>query len=332
MKREKKYLFIIILAAGFLIGGCGAKMSAPADSETAAAESSQMVNSGDEESRTAGSDQSGETEKFKTDDRASDGKAVSQEETASQIEVVTEELTPVYGTDIKDGNYQIKVDSSSSMFRITACELTVKNGGMRAVMTMGGTGYLKLYLGTGEEAVGASEEAYISYEETEDGEHTFEIPIEALDMGIPCSAFSKKKEKWYDRILVFRSDSLPVEAFKEGGIITAESLKLEDGSYSAEVILEGGSGRAAVESPAGLTVRDGKISARIIWGSSNYDYMKVDGEKFSQVNTDGNSAFEIPISGFDRGIPVIADTIAMSEPHEIEYTLTFASSTLKKVD
>lgn len=52
-------------------------------------------------------------------------------------------------------------------------------------------------------------------------------------------------------------DSLPAEAYKENVVKTAESLKLEDGSYTVEVRLEGGSGRAEVESPASLTVEKG---------------------------------------------------------------------------
>ena len=36
------------------------------------------------------------------------------------------------------------------MFKITSCTLTVKDGAMTAKMTMGGTGYLYVYMGTGE--------------------------------------------------------------------------------------------------------------------------------------------------------------------------------------
>lgn len=59
--------------------------------------------------------------------------------------------------------------------------------------------------------------------------------------------------------------------------------------------------------------------------------MIVDEEKFLPVNTEGNSVFEIPVSVFDEKINVIGDTVAMSTPHEIEYTLLFDSSTLKAV-
>ena len=96
------------------------------------------------------------------------------------------------------------------------------------------------------------------------------------------------------------------------------------------VTLEGGSGRATVESPAALTVADGKMTAVILWSSPNYDYMIVDGEKYEPVNKDGNSTFEIPVTVFDAEMEVTADTVAMSTPHEIEYTLNFDSSSMKK--
>ena len=65
---------------------------------------------------------------------------------------------------------------------------------MTAVMTMGGKGYRYLYMGTGEEAVAADESEYIPYVEDADGAHTFTVPVDALDEGIACAAFSNKKE------------------------------------------------------------------------------------------------------------------------------------------
>ena len=104
----------------------------------------------------------------------------------------------------------------------------------------------------------------------------------------------------------------------------------EDGTYTASVTLEGGSGRATVQSPAVLRCEGGKFYATIVWSSPNFDYMKVNGEKYLQTNTEGNSTFEIPVAAFDQKLDVIADTVAMSEPHEVEYTLFFDSATLQK--
>ena len=107
----------------------------------------------------------------------------------------------------------------------------------------------------------------------------------------------------------------------------ADSLK--DGTYTVAVTLSGGSGRASVISPAALRVENGVAYATLIWSSSNYDYMKVNGEKYLPLSMEGGSVFEIPVAGFDCDLPVVADTVAMSTPHEIEYTLRFDSATIQ---
>ena len=106
---------------------------------------------------------------------------------------------------------------------------------------------------------------------------------------------------------------------------------LEDASYMANVTLSGGTGRASVQSPAALRCTSGQFTATIVWSSPNFDYMKVNGVRYDPISAPGsNSAFEIPVAAFDTPLPVIADTVAMSEPHEVEYTLTFDSTSLTK--
>ena len=97
-----------------------------------------------------------------------------------------------------------------------------------------------------------------------------------------------------------------------------------------DVALEGGSGKASVQSPTKVTVKDGKITATIIWSSPYYDYMIVDGEKYLKENEEGNSQFTIPLKELPGDLDVTADTTAMSKPHEIEYTLQFDSESLKE--
>ncbi len=272
------------------------------------------------------------TVETETETIAAETQTVSQVADASEMaevkDVVEEGMVPVYAESINDGVYEVTVDSSSSMFNIEACTLTVADGEMTAVMQMSGTGYLYLFMGTGEDAVQADESAYISFEENEEGVHSFTVPVEALDQAIDCSAFSKRKEKWYDRQLVFRADSLPLDSFKEGYATKPEDLDLEDGIYTAEVTLEGGSGRASINSPAKITVENGEYTAEIIWSSQNYDYMIVDGTRYDVLTIDPASTFEIPIAGFDFPIAVTADTTAMSQPREIDYSLNFDSSTI----
>ncbi|MCD8157308.1 MAG: hypothetical protein LUD53_07800 [Clostridiales bacterium] len=104
--------------------------------------------------------------------------------------------------------------------------------------------------------------------------------------------------------------------------------ELEDGVYTVEVVLAGGSGRASVVSPCELIVEDQTATARIEWSSSYYDYMIVEYVTYLPVNEEGNSVFEIPVTSLDEPMDVTADTTAMSVPHEIEYTLTFDSASV----
>lgn len=313
MKNQK---IALLLAAGMLLGllsACG--------SETASAAS--VVSNGSEAAEEVAAS-SGETEIAapKADQVASAGEMTTVED------VVEAGMTPVYASELKDGTYGVEMKSSSSMFKVDRCELQVKDGTMQAVLYMTSQSYLYLYAGTAEEAAAASEEDYIPREEADDGMGSFTLPVEALDAGVSCAAFSKKKEKWYDRTLLFRADSLPAEAFLEERGTDAADLMLNDGEYTVDVTLSGGSGRASVESPAKLTVSGGVLTVTIVWSSSNYDYMLVDGVQYDPVNTEGNSVFELPLNTFDTPVAVQADTTAMSQPYLIDYTLTFDSASV----
>ena len=103
---------------------------------------------------------------------------------------------------------------------------------------------------------------------------------------------------------------------------------LADGTYTVAATLNGGTGKAKIASPLQLTVQDGKITATLVWSSANYDYMKVDGVRYDAVIEDGHSVFTVPVASLEEPLPVVADTVAMSTPHEIEYTITFDAATL----
>ena len=136
--------------------------------------------------------------------------------------------------------------------------------------------------------------------------------------------------KRYPGVIALNNVSI---SFREGEVLTPSGLDLDDGEYTAEVALSGGSGRASVQSPAGLTLKNSRsaeaeVTAELVWSSANYDYMLVEGEKYLPEIADGHSVFRIPVTCFDRNMAVIADTTAMSQAHEIEYSLRFDSSSL----
>ena len=102
-----------------------------------------------------------------------------------------------------------------------------------------------------------------------------------------------------------------------------EKLSLADGVYEVNVTLAGGSGRAKVASPTELTVKDGRATAKIVWSSDKYDYMEVDGIRFTPNIENGHSVFVIPVTVLGAPQSVVGDTTAMSKPHAIDYQLTF---------
>lgn len=113
---------------------------------------------------------------------------------------------------LQPGTYSVKVESDSSMFKVAKAQLIVaEDGSMTVVITMSGTGYDRLYMKTGKEEVPAKEEEYIFYDQDSDGAYTFTFPVPVLDQPVNCAAYSKKRETWYDRQLVFQSSSLRAE-------------------------------------------------------------------------------------------------------------------------
>ena len=322
-------VFLSLGLSGAGLWGCAGSQSAPASTAATVAQT-----------ETAAAQAQTETTQAEAAAASADtSKVAGAGDMAAVEEVVEEGMVPVASSGLVPGTYTVKADSSSSMFRITDCELTVPEGDdvMQAFLTLSGSSYLYLFPGTAEEAAAADASEYIEAGENAEGKNTFLFPVEALDFGVPCAAFSKNKEMWYDRTLVFRADSLPLSAFREGEVLTPSGLDLDDGEYSAEVVLSGGSGRASVQSPARLTLKNSRsaeaeVTAELVWSSASYDYMLVDGEKYLPEIADGHSVFRIPVTCFDWNMAVIADTTAMSQAHEIEYSLRFDSSSLLPVE
>lgn len=212
---------------------------------------------------------------------------------------------------IKNGTYSIEVDSDTSMFRIVDCQLTVTDSDMMAVMTLSGQGYRALYMGTAAQAL-ADESGQIDFTLT-DGRHAFAVNVAALNIDIGCAVCGTKSGNWFDHTVMFKSANIPDDVFVV---------------CKVDVAMTGGSGRTSIQSPSNLTYKNGTDYAQIVWGSPNYTYMLVDDVKYPPVNTDGNSTFVIPIT-LDTDMNIIACTVAMSEPKEIEYTLHFDSSSIR---
>ena len=226
---------------------------------------------------------------------------------------------------LEDGTYTAEFDTDSSMFHVNEASdgkgtLTVEDGQMTLHISLQSKKIVNLYVGMAADAPDHEADWLqpttdtVTYSDgTSEEVYGFDVPVEALDTDFQLALLGTKG-KWYDHIVSVRNAEPKTEQAAEAPA---------DGAYTAAVVLEGGSGRATVESPAALTVADGKMTATIVWSSPNYDYMIVDGEKYLPTNTEGNSTFEIPVAALGTPLTVTADTVAMSKPHEIEYTLTF---------
>ena len=226
---------------------------------------------------------------------------------------------------LPDGVYTADFDTDSGMFHANeACDgkgtLTVENGTMTFHVSLASKKIVNLYVGMAADAEANKADWLLPTTDTvtySDGTseevYGYDIPVAAVDEDFQLALLGTKG-KWYDHTVSIRNAEPKAEAAAETPA---------DGEYNVNVVLEGGSGRATVDSPAALTVADGKMTATIVWSSPNYDYMIVDGEKYLPTNTEGNSTFVIPVAALGTPLSVTADTVAMSTPHEIEYTLTF---------
>ena len=256
--------------------------------------------------------------------------SAASSEAAASSAVSEAASAPAAEAALPDGVYTADFNTDSSMFHANEAvdgkgTLTVKDGQMTFHVSLASKKIVNLYVGMAADAEAHESDWLqpttdtVTYSDgLSDEVYGFDIPVTALDEDFQLAILGTKG-KWYDHTV---SISNAEEQSAEAAEVPA------DGTYTCDVTLEGGSGRATVDSPATLTVADGKMTATIVWSSPNYDYMLVDGEKYLPTNTEGNSTFEIPVAALDTALDVVGDTIAMSTPHEIEYTLTFVSASL----
>lgn len=228
---------------------------------------------------------------------------------------------------LEDGTYVATFKSGHPMFHVNEANndkgiLTVKDGKMMIHVSLQSKKIVNLFYGNKEDAQkeGADliepTEDHIVYDDGyETDVYGFDVPVPYLDKEFEVSLIGTHGN-WYTHQVVV-SNPVPGDDIHAG-----TEMDLEDGEYEADLTLEGGTGKATIESPAKLVVKDGAATLTVIWSSPYYDYMIVNGQKFMPVNEEGNSTFEIPVTKLKEPFEVTADTTAMSEPHEIDYKIT----------
>lgn len=302
--KKRVSIVVTLLMAGALLAGCGNK----ADNTASDVSTEASIDAVQDSSESLGSGADTEVDTGRTAD--ADG-------------VI----------DLEDGVYSADFETDSSMFHVNeACDgkgtLTVKDGKASIHISLTSKNIVNLFYGLAEDAQKDGAELLepvvdtVTYSDGMTEEvYGFDVPVPALDEEFDLALIGTKGV-WYDHKVKVTNPE-PMEA---------ETTELSDGTYTVELDFEGGSGKASISSPATINVADGKITATFEWSSPNYDYMIVDGEKYLPVNEDGNSVFEIPVASLDEPMTVIGDTVAMSKPHEIEYTITFHPDTVTEAE
>lgn len=304
MKKRISIVAVLFMMTGALLAGCGSKDDTAASDVSTEASIDAVQDSS--ESLGSGVDTEVET------GRTADAEGV---------------------IDLEDGVYSADFETDSSMFHVNeACDgkgtLTVKDGKASIHISLTSKNIVNLFCGLAEDAQKDGAELLepvvdtVTYSDGMTEEvYGFDVPVPALDEEFDLALIGTKGV-WYDhKVKVTNPEPMEVE-----------TTELFDGTYTVELDFEGGSGKASIFSPATISVADGKITATFEWSSPNYDYMIVDGEKYLPVNEDGNSVFEIPVASLDEPMTVIGDTVAMSKPHEIEYTITFHPDTVTEAE
>lgn len=280
----------------------------------------------------------------------------SETNTDSETESeTTKETNKNPGGTFKDGDYSVDVTSSAQMFRVIKAVITLKNGVYTANITLSGTGYDFLFMGTAAEAKADSSNK-IGYTVDADGKYVFTIPVSALDQPIPVAAHSKKNDAWYDRTLTFQSGTMKLISSTQpqpgtetetekttekttekpnkkpdkeskyeddlSGATSAvnSSTSLADGVYTPDKFSwSGGSGRVSI-SCSKITVSGGQAYATLVFSSSSYSYIKANGRKYTGSAGGGTTSFTIPVQ-LNANNTVIGMTTAMSAAHEITYNI-----------
>ena len=227
---------------------------------------------------------------------------------------------------LTDGTYNLTVETDSGMFKVVNCVLTAEGGVYTATITMSGTGYDKLFVGTGEEAAAA--ENHIEYAADADGAYTFTLPVAQLDEPIAVAAHSVKKDSWYDRVLTFTTENVEQIETQDS---EAASASLSAGVYTPdEFILTGGTGRVKISCEK-VEIRDGQAFATIVFSSPNYKCVRIGDVVYDSVCDEKTSCVEFPVA-VNQSMTMFGTTTAMSAAHEVEYSIFIRVDALKSED
>ena len=174
---------------------------------------------------------------------------------------------------------------------------------MNALITLSGTGYDYLFMGTAEDAGNADESsliASIGNAEYDDAGTTktgaqFEIPVASLDQELKVASRSAKNGTWYDRTISFDSSTLEK--------VEAPKAEWKDGSYTstATVTPLNNYPKEAYDIDVTVEIKDGKIAdvkyaEEFTYDNGNISYLiwAMDGHHTDTSEKEGGSYKYVP--------------------------------------
>lgn len=277
-----------------------------------------------------------EDEAFDESEEADFAEFTDQEEVTSDVldgafTAYPEEAAPVAedaenpGTVAAQGYYTFDfsdaaapgVTTNTRMFKVVGATLySDKDGKMVGTITLSGTSYDKLFLGTIAEAEAAGDDGMITYHNNNGLYEYGPFAVSALDKVITISSHSTDSNKWYERQITFNSSKLLAAATDP----VDNSTALPDGTYTPEnFTATGGTGKVTITCPQ-VIVENGKAFADVTFSSKKYVYVKANNQLFNgTVNTSGVT-YRIPVD-LNEDVKILALTTGMSMAHEIAYTL-----------
>ena len=234
---------------------------------------------------------------------------------------------PTPGEGIADGTYNTTGETGASMFKVVKAVLTAKDGKYQVTLTLSGTGYDYLCVGSAADAPNKKDSwapakivnCTINGETRDFYTYTFDVDDPTKPIAI--ASHSQKNDKWYDRTVTLNTTNLKRTA--------------PDGSYT--VTAECSASMFKIVS-AKLVSVNGEMKAVLTLSGTGYDYLYPGtGEQAAkdkdnrvpfQTDADGKYTYTIPVSELDKPLTISSH----SKKNDIWYdrVVTFLSSSLTK--
>ena len=234
---------------------------------------------------------------------------------------------PTPGEGIADGTYNTTGETGASMFKVVKAVLTAKDGKYQVTLTLSGTGYDYLCVGSAADAPNKKDSwapakivnCTINGETRDFYTYTFDVDDPTKPIAI--ASHSQKNDKWYDRTVTLNTTDLKRTA--------------PDGSYT--VTAECSASMFKIVS-AKLVSVNGEMKAVLTLSGTGYDYLypgtgeqaakDKDNRVSFQTDADGKYTYTIPVSELDKPLTISSH----SKKNDIWYdrVVTFLSSSLTK--